>query len=203
MAEQQAGRAGAVDRDKLELLLLAFDRSWTPDSLDQAIDRLSGFDADLRLRGLVELIKIDLERSWAAKHEKLVEDYLRQFPELGGHDGAPPEIIHAECVARLHAGQSIGTDQLRSRFPQQFDAVRQLLVKERASRAAAASIDTSRPGVRDTASDAAGGAAALPEQFGPWARVQWVRSIWRTTRSSIDRWRSRLPPFKATDPRAC
>jgi hypothetical protein len=171
-AEQQAARADAVDRDKLEPLLLEFDQSWTPERLDEFVRRLPDSEPVVRRHALVELVKIDLERSWAAKREKLVEDYLRQFPELGGQDAAPAEVIHAECIARLHAGQSIGTDQLRSRFPQQFDAVRQLLAKERASRAAAASIDTSRPGVRDTASDAAGDGPPLPEHFGRYRIVR-------------------------------
>lgn len=168
---QQPRPVAAIDRERLEALLLEFDQGWSPDSLGMFSRRLKRHAPEFRQAALIELVKIDLERSWACGMQQLVEDYLRQHPELGTADSVSAEIIHSECEARRQAGQELDGKQLRSRFPNQFDELKKLLARPRVSRAAA-SIDTSRPGHRDTTADAACGVASLPEMFGRYRILQ-------------------------------
>ena len=70
-------------RNQLESLLMDFDQNWRPGSLADFSRRLepSASDAYRRL-ALTELVKIDLQRSWAARDGRPLEKYLAEFPGL-------------------------------------------------------------------------------------------------------------------------
>lgn len=95
-------------RNELESLLMEFDGTWGPNSLDQYGGRLiSHPDKEFRSLGLAELVKIDLHRSWAAGKGRLLEDYLRLFPPLGNTGSVRVDLIAAEYDARRDDGLKV------------------------------------------------------------------------------------------------
>jgi len=91
-------------------------------------DYLPAEPAALRRMVLVELIKIDLERrqeSGAAARG--IEDYRRDFPELGDADNLPCDLIYEDYRTRRDAGEKVDYDDYLRRYPRQAGALRRLL----------------------------------------------------------------------------
>ena len=69
---------------------------------------------------LVELIRVDLEQRWQQQvGPQRVEDYIREFPELGGVDDLPDDVILDELRHRLAAGDMVDFDEVVGRFPEE------------------------------------------------------------------------------------
>ena len=90
-------------RNRLECLLVNFERSWHEGRLAECAAELPE-DRSIRRIALVEMVKIDLERSWQSGRQPTVEEYVRSFPELLASDGIPLDLIQAEFEARRRAG---------------------------------------------------------------------------------------------------
>jgi serine/threonine protein kinase len=73
------------------------------------------------------MVKIDLERQWQGQRPTRLEDYLRQFPELGTSETVAIELIAAECDARKLAGTPVDRGELLRRFPQRTEELQPLL----------------------------------------------------------------------------
>ncbi len=74
----------SVEQQKLlDERLLEFERDWTPDSLSQWQQRLQSLPPELVEAAMVELVKIDLERSWQSGRRASLTDYLARYPALG------------------------------------------------------------------------------------------------------------------------
>ncbi|MEM6471175.1 MAG: family 16 glycoside hydrolase [Planctomycetota bacterium] len=144
-------------RNELESMLMEFDGKWEMESIGQFGERLLAHpDQKYRSLALAELVKIDLQRSWASGRGKLIEDYLRQFPSLGDRESVSADLIAAEYEARIGADSKLSLAGCESRFPRQFHEVKQLIRRltdsssqsssptNRATQAGQASIDTSR-----------------------------------------------------------
>jgi hypothetical protein len=71
----------------------------------------------LRLRILVELVKVDQEQRWCRGDFRPVEAYLVDWPELGNEPNVLAELIGAECLTGGLLGQMPNFKQLRARFP--------------------------------------------------------------------------------------
>src|SRR5579872_1069230 len=54
---------------------------------------------------LIELIKLDLEYRWKQNTPKCLEEYFRDFPDLG--DDPPPDLIYEEYHIRSAAGEAV------------------------------------------------------------------------------------------------
>lgn len=127
------GTPGTIDaipleeRNRLESLLLDFDQSGAPDAIPQAIQRLLVELSALRRVGLVELIKIDIERYWEHGTRRQLEDYFAALPELGGSAEVPAELVAAEFEIRHQFGDPVTIDTLTERFPTQAAAVRMMI----------------------------------------------------------------------------
>ncbi len=83
--------------------------------------------AELRRLALVELIKLDLEyRSEAGHSRRSIEDYCCEFPELA-RGGVPADLLYEEFHIRRSAGEVVRPSEYEERFPEQKEALRQLL----------------------------------------------------------------------------
>jgi len=113
----------AADRDRLESWLVEFDLSWEPGRLPVRVRDLPA-DSPLRLAALVEMAKIDIERHWQRGRRVTVEDYLRDFPELGTPEGPPLDLVETEWEARTHTGETPDPEEFCRRFPRQCESIR-------------------------------------------------------------------------------
>ena len=77
----------------------------------------------LRLRLLIELVRIDQEHRWQRGEHQLLEQYLADWPELTSQPAAIQELLDAECLTRFCLEDSPTRDELRQRFPQFADGV--------------------------------------------------------------------------------
>lgn len=84
---------------------------------------LSDVGDPLRLRLLIELLRIDQEHRWERGEHRLLEQYLPDWPELTEQPAAIQELLDAECLTRFCLEDSPTRDELRQRFPQFADAV--------------------------------------------------------------------------------
>jgi serine/threonine protein kinase/tetratricopeptide (TPR) repeat protein len=107
----------------LEALLQEFDLKWEEGGLARRAGGLPG-DGPLRRASLAGMVKIDLRRQWQLGRKKLLEDYLREYPELGNPETVPLDLIQAEVQARGQAGEAVSWADLAQRFPRQTEQMR-------------------------------------------------------------------------------
>jgi serine/threonine protein kinase len=133
----------------------AIPGQWKPEDWDRLQDLVDGFEeacqragatgeiADLvtflpppgdplRRPALEELLKSDLEVRWrqGPTRGRSLEDYLRQFPELGSSATVPAALIYEEFRARQLFGDRPGLDAYRQRFPDQFAELHRQLLEQ-------------------------------------------------------------------------
>ncbi len=70
-----------------------------------------------RRDALLELIKVEVERSWRIGQPKHIEDYLREFPDIGDDRESVEELVQQECFVRSSLGEVPSAAELSSRFP--------------------------------------------------------------------------------------
>jgi hypothetical protein len=87
-------------RALVESWLVRFEQTWDEGKLPSQVRELPA-DPSLRQSLLMEMVKIDLERQWQRQRRLLLEDYLRDYPELGTVDSVPADLIQAEYDARV------------------------------------------------------------------------------------------------------
>jgi formylglycine-generating enzyme required for sulfatase activity len=90
-----------------------------------------------RASALPRLIAADLQCGWEHGLGRTLEEYLREYPELGPGDSLPAWLIVAEYRARHAFGDRPGLTVYRERFPGQFTAVAQFAATEGAMTRAA------------------------------------------------------------------
>jgi serine/threonine protein kinase len=74
-----------------------------------------------------ELIETELEARYRDGRGVPLEEFLKRYPELGGRDDVPAEVVYEEYrVSRLH-GDRPELDVYRARFPHQFERLEELL----------------------------------------------------------------------------
>lgn len=87
-----------------------------------------GDGSELRRLALPELVKVDMEYRWQSRREpRKIEEYLAEFPELGTTSKLPVELIHEELQIRMQAGEAVSEEEIRQRFPQQAEALCELV----------------------------------------------------------------------------
>jgi predicted Ser/Thr protein kinase len=117
----------AENRQVLERWLAEFDQSWKEGALEARVRSLPPAGSPLRRPALVEMVKIDLERCWRAGRRVPLEDYLRRYPDLGGPDTVPADLIQAEIEVRHQLGDTAELVDFGRRFPKRADELRRLL----------------------------------------------------------------------------
>ena len=85
-----------ADRLQLEAWLAEFEEAWDEHRLAAQVERLPSPGHPLRLPALLELVKIDLERSWQRGRRPSLADYAARYPELGPAEALPADLLLAE-----------------------------------------------------------------------------------------------------------
>jgi HEAT repeat protein/serine/threonine protein kinase len=173
-------------RRQVQTWLSGFERTWAEGRLAAYVAQLPAPPSPMRRPVLIALVKIDLERSWQSGRHVSLEDYLRDYPELGTPDTVPFELVRAEYdLRRRHEGPE-AAGALATRFPRHAAELTRWLTSQKPAA-------TSLPGparetvspraARETVRGATGSAApqhpstlpgegtpsaqrSLPEQFG-------------------------------------
>jgi WD40 repeat protein len=100
-------------------LVEEFEEHWQQHGTARIPDFLARATAHERTPLLLELIKIDLEYRWGRGEPCHVEQYCREFPELGDAAKVPQELILEELRVRKFCGCDPSTEELAARFPAQ------------------------------------------------------------------------------------
>jgi serine/threonine protein kinase len=87
-------------------------------------------DAPHRRAVLHELIKTELEARYARGRGCLLEEFVRQYPELGSAEDLPAGLLYEEYRVRRMFGDRPDLNEYRSRFPRQFEPFRQQVDQE-------------------------------------------------------------------------
>ncbi len=103
--------------------VLQFEALWQQASSPSIRPFLRSEGDPLRLRLLIELARVDQERRWERGDRKQVEDYLKDWPELGGTPRALAELLQSECLTRFCLDDPPGAAEVSRRFPQLADQV--------------------------------------------------------------------------------
>lgn len=108
---------------RLDQFLTAWDSDTPPQIAAFLPERPPG------LRRIVgrELLKADMEARQQRGLAFRLEDYLEKLPELRDKEQPPIDLIYEEYHLRKSAGESVGLDEYKERFPEQFQAFRKLI----------------------------------------------------------------------------
>ncbi len=122
-----------------ESIILRFEQAWRRNRPPVIGDFLARFDplgSQDRCALLAELICVDLEFRWRIAagnlttcERRLLDDYSSRFPELGGLDQFPLEIIGEEYRARHVWGDRPDHTEFLSRFRARQDEIRAELIR--------------------------------------------------------------------------
>ena len=114
--------------DHLDAFVSAWQQGEAPPALG---DFLPAAPAALRRLTLVEVIKVDLEYRWQqSRAPKLIEEYLREFPDLDTGNGVPCDVIYEEYHIRKQQGEDVSIAEYCKRFPTQVDELKRLFQLE-------------------------------------------------------------------------
>ena len=123
---------------------------------------------------LVEL-RDDQRRRWRAGDYKLVEDYLRKYPEILAHPEALLDFIYGEYCLREESGEAPQPEEYFERFPGFAARLRPLLELHQAMTPRAAAPSSLRS---TTGCASRGGRTSRPRRRSSWRpimRATWTR----------------------------
>ena len=103
--------------------VLQFEALWQQTSAPSIRPYLRSEGDPLRLRLLIELVRVDQEHRWKRGDRRQVEDYLKDWPELGEQPQALAELLQSECLTRFCLDDPPAAAELSQRFPELFDQV--------------------------------------------------------------------------------
>jgi serine/threonine protein kinase/tetratricopeptide (TPR) repeat protein len=114
----------------LQIQVSLYEQAWQQAGPQGTVE-LEGFllppGHSLRLAYVHEFIKTDLEIQWRRGKVTLLDDYVRRFRELRSPRELPAQLIYEEYRVRHLYGDRPDPDAYRSRFPDQFSELQQLL----------------------------------------------------------------------------
>lgn len=106
----------------------AFAEAWKSDTPPDLETYLPELGNSQWLPTLVELIKIDLKHRWGdARNGRILEEYVRQFPELAADGHLPLDLIYEEFHVRRQSGEDVKPEDYAARFPGQAEGLTTLL----------------------------------------------------------------------------
>src|SRR5713226_6126535 len=88
-----------LQRRMAEAWLTRFEENWHDQKLRECMRALPT-QSTLRRPLLLAMIERDLAHHWEQGRQSSVEAYLKEFPELGGPEEVPVELIAAEYALR-------------------------------------------------------------------------------------------------------
>jgi hypothetical protein len=113
-----------ANRRELEKYLQAFEKAWDEQQLTAFLAQVPA-DHRLRYPALIEMIKIDMERRWQRGRKVILDAYLKSYPELGGADELPVDLIFTEYSLRKKYGAPAALGEYATRFPYQLPELKQ------------------------------------------------------------------------------
>ncbi|WP_315852285.1 WD40 repeat domain-containing serine/threonine-protein kinase [Lignipirellula cremea] len=132
--------------------------------------------ADWQLAALIELVKIDLDRRWSCGSHASLDDYLAQYPELGGREQVALDLVQAEFEIRLHYGDAPGMADYAARFPQHAAALHAWTPSAPSVLPATAQIDTSHA-LKSSTNAIAGGLYSADLPLGEFGRYRIEKKL--------------------------
>ena len=127
----------------------SLEQAWRQVDADQPAPDLGAYlppaSDPLRPTAVRELVSLDLEIRWRRKLPTTLEDYLRNYPELGEAATLSAELIYKEYRVRHSFGDKPSLTLYRERFPAQYRRLLELAQVERAGSPAAASRSVASP----------------------------------------------------------
>jgi hypothetical protein len=114
------------ERRQLTELVNRFIQAWQQADVVDLKRFVPAPESPLRSAALIELIKIDLQVHWQRRLSILLEDYLRDFPELQEDQTRLAQLLHEEYRARIKSGDCPPLNLYRARFPDLFAAFEEL-----------------------------------------------------------------------------
>jgi WD40 repeat protein/tRNA A-37 threonylcarbamoyl transferase component Bud32 len=117
--DESVDRPLAIDSEWLRRVQIIerFEERWQQTGSAPIAEFLAAVEGPERLAVLRELIKVDLEYRWKRGERRLVEDYAREFTELGSPANLPADLILEERRVREYHGCPVTPDEICLRFP--------------------------------------------------------------------------------------
>jgi serine/threonine protein kinase len=114
-----------LQRRMAEAWLTRFDENWHAQKLRECMRSLPNHSS-MRRPLLLAMIERDLAHTWNAGRSASLENYLHQFPEIGGIDEIPIELIASEFKLRQQ-NNCADLSEFAERFPTRIDELYVLL----------------------------------------------------------------------------
>jgi hypothetical protein len=136
MTANRADGRGLSTRERQFLggLLVELHLTWSVGRLAELVVELPP-EGPFRRLALIELIHVDLGRSWQLGWGVSLTNYLTRFPDLGDPDTVPAELILTEYEARRQFGpRQDALEEVLRRFPRRAEEVRRLIASRRRAR---------------------------------------------------------------------
>jgi serine/threonine protein kinase len=108
-----------LQRRMADAWLMRFEENWNDQKLRDCMRALPD-QSSLRRPLLIAMIERDLNHRWDSGQPSTIENYLKEFPELGGVEEIPVELLAAEYKARQKHNNSDLAD-FAERFPTRID----------------------------------------------------------------------------------
>ncbi len=150
MSQVESEPIAAADLDRegwraLNDVVAAFERDWQSNCGADPEQYLMSGPETLRLRTLIELLKVELEFRWERGERRRIDESWGRLPALGETAAIRRELVEAECITRCGLGDAVRRDELEARFGKlardiDLPAIRRQVAREGWSAAAAETI---------------------------------------------------------------
>ena len=107
----------------IEERVFAYERDYQAGTARPLSEYLPGGNVALRQAVLVELVKVDLELRWGQDQRMRLEDYCRQYAELGSVEELPPDLVYEAYRVACQHGDVDSAERFCEHYPRQRDAV--------------------------------------------------------------------------------
>ncbi|MGD9710501.1 MAG: SUMF1/EgtB/PvdO family nonheme iron enzyme [Thermomicrobiales bacterium] len=164
-----------------------FETSWTPAEIERWHKFLTLQPQPLAEVAFVELVEVDMMRSWRSGQQIPLMSYLQRFAILGGRESAPLELIRAEVQLRNRFDGSVSLAFLDNAYPGRRDDLQRLLdesptyVPDRP----VAPKDPSSPPERSASGTAGQARINSPEDPQRFGRYRIIRALGRGAMGSV------------------
>lgn len=105
---------GRVDSERIDFVIDRFEEEWSSNSADQISELLSTFGLTNNWDAVTELIRIDIELRYQARHAVDLEDYFSRFPSLRQQSKHVAEIAFEDFRGRSDSGLDVPISRWRS-----------------------------------------------------------------------------------------